>query len=1088
MPTPAMTPEQRKAYEIALEKIEACRLEKGTVLNLSELGLSSLPPEIGQLFTLTGLYLSANELTSLPPEIGQLSALEDLNLHNNRLKNLPPEIGQLSELTRFWLHLNQLISLPPEIGQLSALTDLTLVSNQLTKLPPEIGQLSTLRGLWLQFNHLTSLPPEIGQLSALTELYLDSNHLSILPPEIGQLTALTTLQLNSNQLTSLPLEIGQLSALTTLQLDSNQLTSLPPEIGLLHELEMLFLHNNPALGISDSVLGRSWQEVGRGALPGRPRDILGFYFDQLQAREEGTLIPVNEVKVMLVGQGGAGKTSFRRFFMKQRHVPNEKETRGIALTDFPISVGGEDITVRLWDFAGQEITHAMHQFFLAEGCIYVLVVDPRSDAEEENAKYWLGLLKRYAKGAPVLIAMNKQDEREGGYDLPRRELLAAFPTIWSFTPTNCEKRVGCEKLLQELKNAVEALDHSEPPHLMVPEKWLKVMVDCDGERSRKNPHMSLEEFRAICVQNDENDSAEQERLARLLHKLGAVLHFVDEPRLRDTSVLDPHWVTDGVYRLLRFKDGPGSDGTITISKARKALGNRSEEEARFLLRLMERFEMCFPLDEEVDKPGSKWLIPGALEKFEPDGVGEEWLDAAVVRMRYVYDPLLEGVLPRFIVLTHLMSETGPRWRNGVVLRAGNASALVRRGLKRNHLEISALGPDGERLRLLEIVQGNLERINRDLPDPKPVAEIELVGFPGVYRNLADMEAAERQEVTVAVKLSTTGEELEVDPKVILNRTSDEEARTGGRLPLNVFLSYSHKDKRAKGIFQDNLAVMMSKRLISTWEDGQIEPGTLWREAIEEALDRMDVFVGLLTTPFLASHFIRDVELAAGREKLVKLGRDFLFVLIMVDDVSLNGLDLAQYQVLKPGGKPICKHPSVKAGFDVAQKELEELILKRQGQKKKSFREMAPTRTNVAGADGITIIVQGDFYHRTKFMKDDYSIHMRDNHGQVSQVMKHCTNAIHEQPAGERKDLLEELTRQVQELIAALPKEKKEKIPEIEENLEMFIKQATSEKPNRKWYEISAEGLMDASKYVKDFTANIAAPIKSLGTLVLGSGT
>jgi hypothetical protein len=27
-----------------------------------------------------------------------------------------------------------------------------------------------------------------------------------------------------------------------------------------------------------------------------------------------------------------------------------------------------------------------------------------------------------------------------------------------------------------------------------------------------------------------------------------VLHFVDEPRLRDTSVLNPHWVTDGVYR------------------------------------------------------------------------------------------------------------------------------------------------------------------------------------------------------------------------------------------------------------------------------------------------------------------------------------------------------------------------------------------------------------------------------------------------------------------------------------------------------------------------------------------------------------
>ena len=35
--------------------------------------------------------------------------------------------------------------------------------------------------------------------------------------------------------------------------------------------------------------------------------------------------------------------------------------------------------MRLWDFAGQEITHALHHFFLTEGCIYVLVLDPRSE-------------------------------------------------------------------------------------------------------------------------------------------------------------------------------------------------------------------------------------------------------------------------------------------------------------------------------------------------------------------------------------------------------------------------------------------------------------------------------------------------------------------------------------------------------------------------------------------------------------------------------------------------------------------------------------------------------------------------------------
>ena len=61
------------------------------------------------------------------------------------------------------------------------------------------------------------------------------------------------------------------------------------------------------------------------------------------------------------------------------------------------------------------------------------------------------------------------------------------------------------------------------------------------------------------------------------------MYFVDEPRLRDTLVLNPHWVTDGVYRLLRAEDGPGSDGTLTLAEARAALPGETEDAARFLL-------------------------------------------------------------------------------------------------------------------------------------------------------------------------------------------------------------------------------------------------------------------------------------------------------------------------------------------------------------------------------------------------------------------------------------------------------------------------------------------------------------------------
>jgi len=180
---------------------------------------------------------------------------------------------------------------------------------------------------------------------------------------------------------------------------------LPLELSNIETLSQLLLGGNPDLGIPDSM-------VERGAE--RPQDILNFYFAQRKAAAAGTLRPLNEIKVMLVGDGGAGKTSLRRFFKQEPHSEREPETLGIALDTFALNAGPTDITVRLWDFAGQEITHALHQFFLTEGCVYLVVVEPRSDNEQSDAEKWLKLIERYGKGTPAIVVLNKQDTRTPG--------------------------------------------------------------------------------------------------------------------------------------------------------------------------------------------------------------------------------------------------------------------------------------------------------------------------------------------------------------------------------------------------------------------------------------------------------------------------------------------------------------------------------------------------------------------------------------------------------------------------------------------------------------------------------------------------
>lgn len=121
---------------------------------------------------------------------------------------------------------------------------------------------------------------------------------------------------------------------------------------------------------------------------------------------------------------------------------------------------------------------------------------------------------------------------------------------------------------------------------------------------------------------------------------------------------------------------------------------------------------------------------------------------------------------------------------------------------------------------------------------------------------------------------------------------------------------------------------------------------------------------------------------------------------------------------------------------------------------------------------ITIVTNGDAMNH-----DDHSVTVgRDNCGQAGQILKNCSNIIKQQ-AGVRRGILEELGREVNELIIALPEDKK---GEAAGDFELMLKGATSAIPNRRWYEVSAKGILDASKWVKDFTGNIAGAIGSLG--------
>lgn len=108
-------------------------------LDASHNALTTLCDQLCCAWThLQQLNLSTNNITALPPQFGQLSSLTELNVANNRLERLPASLGELSNLRVLIADNNLLAELPTSIGSLSQLAFISANNNRLQYLPEEM--------------------------------------------------------------------------------------------------------------------------------------------------------------------------------------------------------------------------------------------------------------------------------------------------------------------------------------------------------------------------------------------------------------------------------------------------------------------------------------------------------------------------------------------------------------------------------------------------------------------------------------------------------------------------------------------------------------------------------------------------------------------------------------------------------------------------------------------------------------------------------------------------------------------------------------------------------------------------------------
>jgi small GTP-binding protein len=547
---------------------------------------------------------------------------------------------------------------------------------------------------------IDQLPAIIGDLVFLKRLILSGSRLKQLPPEIGQLINLEFLDISDNDLTSLPSEICHLHKLHTLVLTDNLFRELPPVIGSLKELRKLFYLDNPITSPPPEILNR-----GVAAIKS--------YLVSLQASKQTKKI--FEGKLLIVGQGGVGKTSICNRLLHNTFSDQEDKTDGIVIKRWllkPPEVNQNEMWVNVWDFGGQEIYHATHQFFLTNRSAYLLVWDARQEDSYGRLDYWFHTIESFGGNSPIILILNKCDEHLA--DINLKDLKEKFPQICGFYQTSCKSPSHGEHSIEQLKKKISEIMWSLPfMGAEWPESWFNARKEIE---TLKDNTLSFLKYQAICNAHriSRNDLI---IYSQYLHDLGVILHFHGDKYLKEVVILKPAWATNAVYSILDDREVRKRGGILLESDlSRLWRDNPAYPSSIFgsIMRIMANFQLAFPISKFYDS----FLVAELLPSNSPD---YQWNTEKNIRFFYEFSFLPAGIMPRLIVkLYNYIIQVDPGsylcWRHGALLYRERKTAfgkdkdsvLLREKNYEKILEINVCGSSPRET--LSLIRNELDQI------------------------------------------------------------------------------------------------------------------------------------------------------------------------------------------------------------------------------------------------------------------------------------------------------------------------------------------------------------------------------------------
>lgn len=368
-------------------------------------------------------------------------------------------------------------------------------------------------------------------------------------------------------------------------------------------------------------------------------------------------VQYTNAKVLLVGESGVGKTGLsKRLALNDWQLSDS--TVGAWATQWKLPVSSSDGVEReiwLWDFGGQADQRLIHQLYMDETALAILVFDGQKEDVFETLGQWDRDLSNSArKSFAKLLVAGRVDA--GGLRVSRSDVLTFVKEhkFVRFLETSAKTNKGCDELKQAVINGI---DWSEIPCRTTEVLFKRLKEEVIRLKDEGRVLMRFKELRETLQLrlSDEIKRFTDEELRAVLSLLAGP-GIVWELQFGSWVLLQPERINSYAQAVIRtlqadehqrgcLMEESVLNGSLTYESSMARL-DRDEE--RFVLLAMHQtlVERGLCLREHTDK-GTMLIFPSYYRRERPDLVGHP---AALVSYRF--NGFLDDIYATLVVRLH----------------------------------------------------------------------------------------------------------------------------------------------------------------------------------------------------------------------------------------------------------------------------------------------------------------------------------------------------------------------------------------------------------------------------------------------------